>query len=206
VRAGKVRALGVSNFPAWLLAWAVATQDREGWAPFVSLQPQYSLVERSIEVEILPFCRAAGLAVIPWGPLGAGFLSGKYQRGERPPEGSRIADADETLEEAYDRRAVERNFAVVDAAGAIAEERGATIPQVALAWLLGTPGVTAPIVGPRTFAQLEDVLGADGLQLTAEERARLEGPAGPPPMYPQRFLLEQNGFGDVERVARARAA
>jgi aryl-alcohol dehydrogenase-like predicted oxidoreductase len=206
VRAGKVRALGVSNFPAWLLAWAVATQDREGWAPFVSLQPQYSLVERSIEVEILPFCRAAGLAVIPWGPLGAGFLSGKYQRGERPPEGSRIADADETLEEAYDRRAVERNFAVVDAAGAIAEERGATIPQVALAWLLGTPGVTAPIVGPRTFAQLEDVLGADGLQLTAEERARLEGPAGPPPMYPQRFLLEQNGIGDVERVARARAA
>jgi aryl-alcohol dehydrogenase-like predicted oxidoreductase len=203
VRAGKVRALGVSNFPAWLLAWAVATQDREGWAPFVSLQPQYSLVERSIEVEILPFCRAAGLGVIPWGPLGAGFLTGKYRRGERPPEGSRIADADETLEEAYDRRAVERNFAVVDAAGAIAEERGATIAQVALAWLLGTPGVTAPIVGPRTFAQLEDVLGADGLELSADERARLEAPAGPPPMYPQRFLIEQNGIGDVARVARA---
>ena len=97
VRAGKVRALGVSNFPAWLLAWSVALQDREGWAPFVSLQPQYSLVERSIELEILPFCRAAGLGVIPWGPLGAGFLTGRYQRGERPPEGSRIADADETL-------------------------------------------------------------------------------------------------------------
>ncbi len=205
VRAGKVRALGVSNFPAWLLAWAVATQDREGWAPFVSLQPQYSLVERSIEVEILPFCRAAGIGVIPWGPLGAGFLTGKYQRGERPPEGSRIADADETLEEAYERRAVERNFAVVDAAGAIAEERGATIPQVALAWLLGTPGVTAPIVGPRTFEQLEDLLGADGLQLGEDERARLEEPAGPPPMYPQRFLLEQNGIGDVAQVRRARA-
>ena len=117
--------------------------------------------------------------MLPWGPLGAGFLSGKYQRGERPPEGSRIADADETLEEAYDRRAVERNFAVVDAAGAIAEERGATIAQVALAWLLGTPGVTAPIVGPRTFAQLEDLLGADGLRLTGEERARLEAPARP---------------------------
>ena len=111
VRAGKVRALGVSNFPAWLLAWAVAMQDREGWSPFVSLQPQYSLVERSIEVEILPFCRAAGLGVIPWGPLGAGFLTGKYQRGERPPEGRRIADASDDLEEAYERRAVERNFA-----------------------------------------------------------------------------------------------
>jgi aryl-alcohol dehydrogenase-like predicted oxidoreductase len=206
VRAGKVRALGVSNFPAWLLAWSVATQDREGWAPFVSLQPQYSLVERSVEVEILPFCRAAGLGVIPWGPLGAGFLTGKYQRGERPPEGSRIADADETLEEAYERRAVERNFAVVDAAGEVAEARGATIPQVALAWLLGTPGVTAPIVGPRTFEQLEDLLGVDGLELSADERARLEAPAGPPPMYPQRFLLEQNGIEDVAEVRRARAA
>jgi aryl-alcohol dehydrogenase-like predicted oxidoreductase len=204
VRAGKVRALGVSNFPAWLLAWAVALQDREGWAPFISLQPQYSLVERSIEVEILPFCRAAGLGVIPWGPLGAGFLTGKYKRGERPPEGSRIADADETLEEAYERRATERHFRVVDAAGAVAERRGATIPQVALAWLLGTPGVTAPIVGPRTYDQLEDLLGADGIELGAEERAHLEEPAGPPPAYPQRFLREQNGIGDVAELVRAR--
>jgi aryl-alcohol dehydrogenase-like predicted oxidoreductase len=204
VRAGKVRALGVSNFPAWLLAWSVALQDREGWVPFISLQPQYSLVERSIEVEILPFCRAAGLGVIPWGPLGAGFLSGKYKRGERPPEGSRIADADETLEEAYDRRATERHFRVVDAAAEIAEARGATIPQVALAWLLGTEGVTAPIVGPRTFEQLEDVLGADGLELTDEERERLEEPGGPPPTYPQRFLAEQNGIGDVTELVRAR--
>jgi aryl-alcohol dehydrogenase-like predicted oxidoreductase len=204
VRAGKVRALGVSNFPAWLLAWSVALQDREGWAPFISLQPQYSLVERSIEVEILPFCRAAGLGVIPWGPLGAGFLTGKYKRGERPPEGSRIADADETLEEAYDRRATERHFRVVDAAGSIAEARGATIPQVALAWLIGTDGVTAPIVGPRTFEQLEDVLGADGMELTAEERARLEEPAPPPPAYPQRFLREQNGIGDVPELNRTR--
>src|SRR5919109_930455 len=83
VRAGKVRALGASNFPAYLLAWAVALQDRNGWEPFISFQPQYSLVERSIELELLPFCRAAGLGVIPWGPLGAGFLSGKYKRGER---------------------------------------------------------------------------------------------------------------------------
>jgi aryl-alcohol dehydrogenase-like predicted oxidoreductase len=204
VRAGKVRALGVSNFPAWLLAWSVALQDREGWAPFVSLQPQYSLVERSIEVEILPFCRAAGLGVIPWGPLGAGFLTGTYRRGERPPEGSRIADADETLEEAYERRAIDRNFRVVDAASDIAGERGATIAQVALAWLLGTEGVTAPIVGPRTFEQLEDVLGVDGLELSHGERARLEEPAGPPPLYPQRFLREQNGIGEVASVVRAR--
>jgi aryl-alcohol dehydrogenase-like predicted oxidoreductase len=204
VRAGKVRALGVSNFPAWLLAWAVALQDREGWAPFVSLQPQYSLVERSIEIELLPFCRAAGLGVIPWGPLGAGFLSGKYARGERPPAGSRIADATDDLEEAYDRRAVERNFRVVDAAAEIAEQRGATIAQVALAWLIGTDGVVAPIVGPRTLEQLEDVLGADGLELSGEERARLEAPAPPPTGYPQRMLRDQNGIRDTERLVRAR--
>jgi aryl-alcohol dehydrogenase-like predicted oxidoreductase len=202
VRAGKVRALGASNFPGWLLAWAVATQDREGWAPFVSLQPQYSLVERSIETEILPFCRAAGLAVLPWGPLGAGFLSGRYRRGKRPPANSRIADADETLEEAYDRRATECNFAVVDAAHELAGRHDATVAQVAIAWLLGTPGVTAPIVGPRTFEQLEDLLGADALELTEAERAALEAPAGPPPVYPQRMLREQCGIGDVGAVRR----
>jgi aryl-alcohol dehydrogenase-like predicted oxidoreductase len=203
VRAGKVRALGASNFPAWLLAWSVALQDREGWSPFVSFQPQYSLVERSVELELLPFCRAAGLGVIPWGPLGAGFLTGRYERGAAPPEGSRMADADDTLEESPERRAIERNFRVVDAAAEIAEARGATIAQVALAWLIGTDGVTAPIVGPRTMEQLEDVLGADGLELTPDERERLEAPAPPPPVYPQRMLREQNGIRDMPEVARA---
>jgi aryl-alcohol dehydrogenase-like predicted oxidoreductase len=206
VRAGKVRALGASNFPAWLLAWSVAIQDREGWWPFISLQPQYSLVERSVEIELLPFCRAAGLGVLPWGPLGAGFLTGRYRRGEAPPEGSRMGEADDTLEEAPERRAIERNFRVVDAAAEIAEARGASIPQVALAWLIGTEGVTAPIIGPRTMEQLEDVLGADGLELTPEERARLEAPAPPPPVYPQRMLREQNKIRDVENVARYSAS
>jgi aryl-alcohol dehydrogenase-like predicted oxidoreductase len=194
VRAGKVRALGASNFPAWLLAWAVALQDREGWSPFVSLQPQYSLVERSIEVELLPFCRAAGLGVLPWGPLGAGFLTGKYARDAEPPEGSRMAGASEDLEEARHRRAIERNFQVVDAAEAIAGETGATVSQVALAWLLGVEGVVAPIVGPRTYKHLEDVLGAVDVRLGDEQRARLEAPAGPPEMYPQRMLHEQTGL------------
>jgi aryl-alcohol dehydrogenase-like predicted oxidoreductase len=197
VRAGKVRALGASNFPAWLLAWAVALQDRNGWSPFVSLQPQYSLVERSAELDLLPFCRAAGLGVIPWGPLGAGFLSGRYRRGEEPPAGSRIADAGDEIEEAPHRRAIERNFQVVDAAEAIARERGATVPQIAIAWLLGVDGVTAPIVGPRTLDQLEGILGADEIEFTAEERERLEAPAPPPDLYPHRMLREQAG---LERV------
>jgi aryl-alcohol dehydrogenase-like predicted oxidoreductase len=194
VRAGKVRALGASNYPAWLLAWAVALQDRHGWSPFVSLQPQYSLVERSAELDLLPFCRAAGLGTIPWGPLGAGFLAGRYQRGEAPPEGSRMAEAGDEIEEAQHRRAIERNFQVLDEAEAIAADRGATVAQVALAWLLGVDGVTAPIVGPRTMEQLDGVLGADAIELTPDERARLEAPAPPPEIYPHRMLVEQNGM------------
>jgi aryl-alcohol dehydrogenase-like predicted oxidoreductase len=158
---------------------------------------QYSLVERSIEIEALPFCRAAGLGVLSWGPLGAGFLTGRYRRDEAMPEGSRMADASDDLEEAPARRALERNFAVVDAAEAIAADRGATVPQVAIAWLLGVEGVAAPILGPRTVAHLEDLLGAAALDLSAGERARLDAPAPPPELYPYRMLSEQVG---LERV------
>ena len=202
VQAGKVRALGVSNFPAWLLAWAVALQDRHGWAPFVSLQPQYSLVERSIETEILPFCRAAGLGVLPWGPLGAGFLTGRYSRDEPPPAGSRMGEATDDLEEAPARRAIERNFAAVDEARAIAEAKGATVSQVALAWLLATPGVTSPIVGPRTFEQLEDLLGASDVSLSAEEYDRLAAHTELPASYPDRMLREQSGIDVVVPLRR----
>jgi aryl-alcohol dehydrogenase-like predicted oxidoreductase len=205
VRAGKVRALGASNFPAWLLAWAVAVQDREGFAPFVSLQPQYSLVERSIEIELLPFCRAAGLGVLPWGPLGAGFLSGRYERDAAPPAGTRIGDASDDLEEALHRRGTEANFRAVDEARAVAAELGATVPQVALAWLLAQPGVTAPIIGPRTFEQLEDLLPAAELELTAEQVERLGRWTAPAPGYPERMLSEQSGI-DVSTIRLRRAS
>jgi aryl-alcohol dehydrogenase-like predicted oxidoreductase len=200
VKAGKVRALGASNYPAWLLAWAVALQDRNGWSPFVSLQPQYSLVERTAEIELLPFARAAGLGVLPWGPLGAGFLSGRYTR-ERMPKG-RVTAADDDLEEASHRRAVERNFQVVDAAEEIAAQHGATVPQVALAWLRGVEGVTAPIIGPRTYEHLEDLLGCVDLDLSDDERARLEAPAPPPDTSPQRMLSGQLGLEVVTQPLR----
>ncbi len=205
VQAGKVRALGASNYPAWLLAWAVGLQDRHGWSPFVSLQPQYSLVERSIEIELLPFCRAAGLGVLPWGPLGAGFLTGRYSRDEPPPAGSRMGDASDDLEEAPARRAIERNFRAVDEAQAIAEAKGATIAQVSLAWLLATEGVTAPIVGPRTYEQLEDLLGSVDVSLSADEYERLGAHTAPPEVYPNRMLSEQSGI-DVVPLRRYSAA
>jgi aryl-alcohol dehydrogenase-like predicted oxidoreductase len=98
VRDGKVRALGASNFPAWLLSWAVTLRDREGWSPLVSLQPQYSLVERSVEVELLPSCRSAGLGVLPWAPLGAGFLTGRYERGIDPAADQNGVDPEQPLQ------------------------------------------------------------------------------------------------------------
>ena len=201
VRAGKVRALGASNFPAWLLAWSVAVQDREGWAPFVSLQPQYSLVERTAELELLPLCRAAGLGVLPWGPLGSGFLTGRYRRDQLPAQG-RVATAGDAVEEAPSRRFTEANFRVVDAATEIAAGRGVPFPQVVLAWLLSVPGVTAPVIGPRTLPHLEDLLGATGFELDADERRRLEEPAPPPDVSPHRMLREQIGLPDVASVRR----
>ena len=200
VRAGKVRALGASNLPAWLLAWSVSVQDREGWAPFVSLQPQYSLVERSVELELLPFCRAAGLGVLPWGPLGAGFLTGRYQR-DAMPDG-RVTRAPANLEEAAHRRATERNFRVVDELTALAAKLDRPVPQVALAWLLGEPGVTAPIVGPRTLDQLDGLLDATEIDLDDEQRARLAEPAPPPEVYPHRILRGQMGLPDVPALRR----
>ena len=133
VRAGKVRALGASNYPAWLLAWAVRTQDCHGWAPFDVLQAQYSLVERSVEMELLPFCRSAGIPLTPWGPLGGGFLTGRHGRGIVPPAGSRVAEAADDVEEAAQRRATERNFRAIDELRAVANECGASVPQVAIA-------------------------------------------------------------------------
>jgi aryl-alcohol dehydrogenase-like predicted oxidoreductase len=194
VQAGKVRALGASNFPGWLLAWAVGLQQRHGWAPFVSLQPQYSLVERSVELDALQFCRAAGLGVLPWGPLGAGFLTGRFRRGDAPEPGSRVAEAvGSELEEAWDRRGTDATWAAVAACEAVAGELDATIPQVAIAWLLHQPGVSAPIIGPRTVEHLEDLLGAAALRLDDEQLARLSAAAPPARTYPQRMLLEQVG-------------
>jgi aryl-alcohol dehydrogenase-like predicted oxidoreductase len=202
VRAGKVRALGASNYPAWLLAWAVRTQDCHGWAPFAVLQAQYSLVERSVEIELLPFCRSAGIPLTPWGPLGGGFLTGRHGRGIVPPAGSRVADAPDDVEEAAQRRATERNFRAIDELRAVAEECGASVPQVAIAWLLDQPGVAAPIIGPRTLEQLRDLLAAASLTLSADQSRRLGAHSAPPEIYPHRFLAEQNHIEPEQPLRR----
>jgi aryl-alcohol dehydrogenase-like predicted oxidoreductase len=190
VRAGKVRYVGVSNFAGWQLTKALYVSELRGFERFVSLQPQYSLVERNIEREVLPACREAGVGVIPWGPLGGGFLSGKYRRGEAPPEGSRIAGAPDDLEEAWARRDLERNWRTLDVVGEISEETGKSYPQISLNWLLRQEGVTAPIIGARRMEQLEDNLGAAGWELSDEQVARLTEASAIEDVYPYRFIRE----------------
>ena len=188
VRAGKVRYVGVSNFTAWQIMKSVCVSEANGFERFVCLQPQYSLVERNVEYEILPVCEEGGLGVIPWSPLGGGFLSGKYRRGEEPPEGSRISEAVESMEEYWDRRATERNWRVLDAVGEIAEATGRSYSQIALNWLLRQPTVTAPILGVRTMEQLEDNLGAAGWELDEDQVRRLSEAGAPEDTYPHRFI------------------
>jgi aryl-alcohol dehydrogenase-like predicted oxidoreductase len=188
VRAGKVRYVGVSNFTAWQIMKSVCVSEANGFERFVCLQPQYSLVERNVEYEILPACEEEGLGVIPWSPLGGGFLSGKYRRGEEPPEGSRISEAVESMEEYWDRRATERNWRVLDVVGEIAAATGKSYSQIALNWLLRQPAVTAPILGVRTMEQLEDNLGAAGWELDEDQVRRLSEAGAPEDTYPHRFI------------------
>jgi aryl-alcohol dehydrogenase-like predicted oxidoreductase len=202
VQEGKVRALGLSNYPAWLLSWAVRTQDCEGWSPFVALQAQYSLVERSAELDLLPCCRATGLGFMAWGPLGGGFFTGRHRPGSQPPAGSRLADAPDDVEEAPRRRATEANFRAVEAAEAVAEECGATLTQVAIAWLLHQPAVTTAVLGPRTPEQLEDLLPAADLRLTEDQLDRLSAHTPPPEVYPHRMLAQQTGVDPARALKR----
>lgn len=190
VESGKVRYLGVSNFTAWQLMKALSISEKWGWSKFICLQPQYSLVVRDIEREILPLCREEGLGVVVWGPLGGGFLSGKYRRGEKPPEESRIARAEETWEEAWSRRATEKNFRILDVVGKIASSRDKSYAQVALAWVRSQPGITSPIIGARTPEQLKDNLGSVGWGLTSEELEALDKVSRLEEGYPYRFIRQ----------------
>jgi aryl-alcohol dehydrogenase-like predicted oxidoreductase len=189
--AGKIRYVGVSNFSAWQVMKALAVSDANGWARFIAAQYQYSLVVRDIEPEFTPLCLAEGLGLTPWGPLGGGFLSGKYQAGDRPTEG-RIAITPDDYEESWQRRATERNWAIIDGVGEIAEARGKTYPQVALAWLLAQPGIASPIIGVRTPEQLADNLGAAGWTFTEEELIHLNTVSAVEVAYPYR-MIRQHG-------------
>jgi aryl-alcohol dehydrogenase-like predicted oxidoreductase len=186
VRAGTVRYVGLSNYTGWQVAKAVGLAERHGWARPVTLQPQYNLLVRETEYEMVPACLDAGLGLLPWSPLGGGWLTGKYTRAERPTGASRLGDNPDRGMEGYDRRAAaERTWDVVEAVQQVAEGRGVPMAQVALAWLVDRPAVTSVILGARTTDQLRGNLETVGLHLTGEERDVLDVASNPsPPDYP----------------------
>jgi aryl-alcohol dehydrogenase (NADP+) len=174
VKSGKARYIGASSMYAWQFAKSLYLADIHGWTRFVSMQDHYNLVYREEEREMLPLCRAEGIGVIPWSPLARGFLTGSRSRGGGG-ETTR-ARTDGFAAEMYYQDA---DFTVADRALDLAQQRGVSAAQIALAWLLHQPGVTAPIIGASKMVQLEEAVAALEIKLSTEERALLEEPYQP---------------------------
>ena len=184
VRQGKVLYLGCSNYTAYRMVESQWISKTQGLERFVSAQMQYSLVERTIEREHVPVCRDHGLGILPWSPLGGGFLTGKYRKGQAPPEGTRL----EQWKDRFGRFDRERNWTILEAVDRVAEQTGGKPSQVALAWLLRKPQVTSVIFGARTVAQLDDNLGAAALELGDEHVAALDEASAFELGYPYDFI------------------
>lgn len=174
VQAGKIRYYGLSNFTGWQLTKAVLTARALGLREPVTLQPQYSLIVREIEWEVVPAALDAGMGLLPWSPLGGGWLSGKYTRDQRPTGETRLGEDPGRGMEAYDRRGSDRTWRIIDAVERVAADRGTSMAEVALAWVNNRPAVVSTILGARTIDQLAANLKAAGLELTAEEQASLD--------------------------------
>ena len=197
VRAGKVRYLGVSDTPAWKIVEANVTARFRGWSAFIGLQIEYSLLERTVEQELVPMALELGLGITPWSPLKSGALSGKYTRdnaGQVKADRGFFADAFVS----------EKTYAIVDELSSIAKAHESTVAGVALAWVQAQPGVTSTIIGARRLAQLEDNLKALDVQLTAPELARLDALTKPTLGFPQNmqpwFPALHNGGTSVNGV------
>ncbi|NPV65984.1 MAG: aldo/keto reductase [Anaerolineae bacterium] len=187
VRAGKVRYIGASNYTPGQLMKAIMLSQQRGWARFDCIQPEYSLLVRSTEWELLPMCQEEGIGVIAWSPLAGGWLTGKYHRNAPPPPDSRVGRGDR-WDDLPEQRENELTWRTIDVLREIAQERGKTPAQVALNWVLHKPGVTAPIFGARTLDQLEQNLGCVGWKLTPEEVARLDEASAIPLPSPYNFI------------------
>lgn len=189
VSSGKVTYVGASNIPAWRTAQMQTLADLRGWSPFIALQIEHSLLERTVEHELVPMADALGLGLVPWSPLGGGTLSGKYSRAD-------LADAKEGAAVTGSRREViaamggmtDRALDIADAVREVAVELGTTPSQVALAWLLGRPSAPTPVLGARTLAQLEENIAALQVELTDAQTAQLDAISATAQPFPQRFI------------------
>jgi aryl-alcohol dehydrogenase-like predicted oxidoreductase len=185
VRAGKIRYYGLSNFTGWQLTKVAHLARALNVAGPVTLQPQYSLLARDIEWEIVPAVLDAGMGMLPWSPLGGGWLSGKYRRDQRPSGATRLGEDPHRGMEAYDRRGTDQTWNVIDAVQKVAEDRGVSMAEVALAWVTARPAVSSTILGARTVEQLEVNLRSADLHLTAAETVALDAASDPHPAdYP----------------------
>ena len=197
VRAGKIHYIGLSNFTGWQLQKTVDAADAHDLSRPVTLQPQYNLLARAIEWEIVPACQSGDLGLLAWSPLASGWLTGKYQRDQPPSGGTRAAEkADLGMKTWNQRGHLEQTWQVLDAVRKVADERGVPMSQVAIAWLLGRPAVTSVILGARTLRQLEQNMAAADVRLSHEETQLLDQVSEPPtPDYP---------YGEPGQIQRSR--
>jgi aryl-alcohol dehydrogenase-like predicted oxidoreductase len=199
VRAGKIVYAGICNTPAWRVAQMQTLADLRGWSPFVALQIEYSLVERSVEYELMPMAQALGLGVLPWSPLGGGILTGKYSRSDLSNENDANVSPTRKGVIASTGHLNERSLDIAEVVGTVAKELNASRSQVALAWTLLNPAVVSPVMGARTLEQAKDNFGALDISFSEDQRARLNDASALPPIFPERFtgrpMAQQLIFG-----------
>ena len=171
VRAGKVRYIGTSTFSAWQSVEALWASRELGLNRFVSEQPPYNIADRRVERELLPMARTYGYGIIPWSPLAGGLLTGKYGRGKQAPEGGRYTNPDVPR---LASRVTETLYDALDDLDKLVAEKGVSMSQFALAWVMNQPGVTSPIIGSRSMEQLQDNLKALEVTITDEDRAKVD--------------------------------
>jgi aryl-alcohol dehydrogenase-like predicted oxidoreductase len=187
VSQGKILYAGLSDVPAWQGSRMQAIADLRGWSPIVALQISYSLIERTVERDLIPMAREMGMGVIPWSPLGGGVLSGKYAKSDLA-DSAQWAMASRKAMNVATGRLSESSLAIAQVVGEVAAEIGCTSPQVALAWTMLDPTITSPIIGARTPEQLQDNLGALDITFSADQLARLDAASAIPMGFPHDML------------------
>mgnify|MGYP001797610222 CR=1 FL=1 len=188
VTSGKVRYIGISNFKAWQFMKAQSNCRALGTDSFIAAQYQYSLVKRDREYEFLDFFQSEGIGLLPWSPLGGGFLTGKYSK-DKPTSG-RISMMTSENEESWERRNTERNWRVMEIVEMLAKKHQASPSQISIAWMLPMEVMSSSIIGARTMEQLEDNLGANYVELSDEDLAMLNEASQLPELYPYRFISD----------------
>ncbi len=186
IRSGKVRYIGISNFKAWQLMKALGLCSLLNTNSFIAGQYQYSLVKRDIEYEFFDLFESEGIGLLPWGPLGGGFLTGKYDKSK--PKNGRISSSPNQNEESWDRRNTNKNWNILDVVKKIALKHNATPTQISIAWLLSKKVIPSVILGVRTFEQLEDNLGANRIEFSENEIQILNDVSKLPELYPYRLI------------------